>query len=97
MDIASIDYGDFIVVMIVLNIHIVINTCDVHEELSQNTSTILLKGEMNEARQVHLEWTPYNGWDQGVEYYIIEKKDAYGQWQLIRQVDGDVFNFDYQE
>lgn len=76
---------------------LVINTCDITEDLSPITSTVLLRGEMNEGRQVHLEWSPYKGWEQGVEYYILEKLDETGHWQILRQVDGNQLQYDYQE
>ena len=76
---------------------LVINTCNIDEDLSGHTSTIVLKGTMDELRQVHLNWTPYKGWPQGVEYYILEKLDANGHWQILKQVDGETFRYDYQE
>ncbi len=76
---------------------LVANTCNISEDLSGITSTIILKGEMNELRHVHLGWTPYEGWDTGVDYYILEKKDADGHWQIMRQVDGNTLNLDFQE
>lgn len=76
---------------------LVINTCNIAQDMSPITSTILLRGEMNEGRQVHLEWTPYKGWESGVDYYILEKKDDNGHWQLLKQVDGSQLNYDYQE
>ena len=76
---------------------LVVNTCDVDEDLSGITSTIILKGEMDEARQVLLTWTPYDGWESGVEYYIIERIDENGNWQLLKQVDGNILKYKYQE
>ena len=76
---------------------LVINTCNINEDPSMNTSTIVLKGNMDESRMVHLEWTPYKGWDHGVEYYILEKKDENGHWQFLKQVDGETRSYDYQE
>ena len=76
---------------------LVINECDIGEDLSGITSTIILKGEMDEARQVNLSWTPYEGWENGVEYYIIEKIDENGSWQLLRQVNGNILKYDFQE
>ncbi len=73
------------------------NTCDIAEDLSGNTSTIILQGVMDEDRQVHLNWTPYEGWENGVEYYIIEKIDENGNWQLLKQVDGNILRYDYQD
>jgi PKD repeat protein len=73
------------------------NTCDVNEDLSGITSTIILSGEMDDNRQVHLTWSPYEGWENGVEYYIIEKKDENGNWQLLKQINGNILKYDYQE
>ena len=76
---------------------LVINTCDIAEDLSGNTSTIILRGEMYEDRSVHLNWTKYNGWENGIDYYIIEKKDDLGNWILLKQVPGNTTDYDYQE
>lgn len=76
---------------------LVVNTCDITQDLSPSTNTILLRGEMDEARQVHLQWTPYSAWENGVEYYILEKLDEQGHWQVLRQVDGQTLRYDYQE
>ncbi len=76
---------------------LVINTCNIDEDLSGHTSTIVLKGDMDEFRKVHLNWTPYKGWAQGVEYYILEKLDENGHWQILKQVDGETFRYEYQE
>lgn len=76
---------------------LVINTCDIAEDLSGNTSTIILKGEMFEDRSVHLNWTKYNGWEMGIDHYVIEKKDDKGNWILLKQVPGDATDYDYQE
>ena len=73
------------------------NTCDINEDPSINTSTILLKGIMNDDRSVRLEWSPYIGWDQDVDYYIIEQRDINGEWILLKQVDGATNQYDFQE
>ncbi len=76
---------------------LVVNTCDIGEDLSGNTSTIVLKGEMGEDRIVQLYWTPYTGWENGIDHYIIEKKDEQGNWILLKQVQGNATEYDYQE
>ncbi|CAN5517672.1 hypothetical protein BH11BAC1_BH11BAC1_00350 [soil metagenome] len=76
---------------------LVLNTCDIAEDLSGNTSTIILKGEMFEDRSVHLNWTKYNGWEMGIDHYIIEKKDDQGNWILLKQMPGNATDYDYQE
>ena len=73
------------------------NLCNIDEDLSGHTSTIVLKGTMDEMRQVHLNWTGYKGWSSGVEYYILEKLDENGHWQILKQVDGETYRYDYQE
>jgi hypothetical protein len=66
----------------------VANTCDITEALSEPTTTIQLKGDKTEDRMVHLRWTPYNKWPEGVDHYLIEKQDENGQWNLLLQVPG---------
>jgi len=75
----------------------VINTCDINEDPSLNTSSILLKGEMHDDRSVHLYWSPYVGWENGVDHYVLEMLDSNGQWQFLKQVDGNTTQYDYQE
>ena len=76
---------------------LVLNTCDIAEDLSGNTSTIILKGEMREDRSVHLTWSKYNGWENGIDYYILEKKDDQGNWTILKQVPGNTNDYEYQE
>ncbi len=75
----------------------VINTCGIDEDLSTNTSTIVLRGDMDEGRRVYLQWSPYDGWESGVEYYVIEKKDGSGNWMRLKQLPGNTTQYDYQE
>jgi PKD repeat protein len=74
-----------------------VNSCDVIAKISEFTNTVLLKGEMNEASMVHLYWTPYEGWTNGVDYYIIEKRDPNGNWQLLKQVNGTTLEYDFPD
>jgi PKD repeat protein len=76
---------------------LVINTCNIDEELSPLTSTVLLRGEMNEGRQVELQWSPYTGWENGVDYYVLEKLDENGHWQILKRLDGTITEYKYQE
>jgi PKD repeat protein len=75
----------------------VLNTCDIAEDLSGNTSTILLKGKESEDYNITLKWNPYIGWDTGVDYYIIEKLEDGGSWELLKKVDGNVIDYTYHE
>ena len=76
---------------------LVVNTCNIGGDLSGHTSTIVLKGTMDEMRIVHLDWTGYKGWEHGVDYYILEKLDESGHWQFLKQVDGETLQYNYQE
>lgn len=64
------------------------NTCNVVALASKKSSSILLKAELIDGN-AQLSWTEYEGWDMGVEYYIIEKMNERGEWELIKKVDGD--------
>ena len=48
-------------------------------------------------RQVHLHGHLIRSGKTGVEYYILEKLDEQGHWQVLRQVDGQTLRYDYQE
>jgi hypothetical protein len=74
-----------------------VNSCNVVGNISEFTNTVLLKGEMNEASLVHLYWSPYEGWTNGVDYYIIEKRDPNGNWQLLKQVSGTTLEYDFPD
>ena len=74
-----------------------VNVCNINEEPNMNTSTILLKGEMRDDRSVRLHWSPYIGWDQGVDYYNVEQLDENNQWQYFIQVDGQTFQYEFQK
>jgi PKD repeat protein len=76
---------------------LVVNTCDIAEALSGNTSTIVLKSTENEDYNIHIFWTPYRGWDTGVDYYIIEKKEEGGNWEFLKKVDGETLDYIYHE
>ncbi len=42
-----------------------------------------------------LEWTPYQGWKEGVEKYEIQQQDENGNWKTIKTTDGKTNH--YQE
>jgi hypothetical protein len=73
------------------------NSCDIDEGLSDLTSSILLDGKMGEGREIMLQWSPYFGWKQGVEYFLIEKMDQYGTWKIIDTVDGSMTEYRYKD
>jgi hypothetical protein len=74
-----------------------VNACNITESPGTPSSTIVLEGEMDENYKVRLQWTPYTGWEQGVDYYVIEKQEEDGSWTRVRQVDGTTTTFERQE
>ena len=76
---------------------LVVNTCDITRDLSPSTNTILLRGEMDEARQVHLQWTPYSAWENGVEYYILENLTSRDTGKCSGKSTDKRSRYDYQE
>lgn len=64
------------------------NICNVRSIPGNTSNSILLNGQLNENNNANLQWTPYKGWDSGVEKYEIQKLDENGQWQTIKTVSG---------
>lgn len=74
----------------------VLNFCDIVSMESNKSSSILLKAELIDGA-VNLNWTGYDGWNMGVDYYIIEKMNENGQWETIKKVDGDKLQYEDNE
>jgi PKD repeat protein len=72
----------------------VINQCNIQAIISNDGSSILLKGDKTLNGGVALQWTNYIGWSAGVDQYIIERLDDFGQWQIIGTVPGSVTTFE---
>jgi hypothetical protein len=68
----------------------VINQCNIQAIISNDGSSILLRGEKTDDGGVQLYWTNYIGWNTGVDHYIIERLDDNGQWQVINTVPGNI-------
>lgn len=64
------------------------NVCDVRSGLSGEAQSILLKGFLNDNNGSRLEWTPYKGWQEGVDRYEIQQQDENGNWKTIKTTDG---------
>lgn len=69
-----------------------INLCRIKGMDSNKGSSILLKGELTDDNTFHLIWSAYEGWDLGVDYYILEKQNEYGEWEMIKKLDRNTFN-----
>jgi hypothetical protein len=65
----------------------VVSDCQVVGTLSNDGSSILLKSDW-ENEKTKLWWTKYTDWDTGVDYYIIEKENPFGQWDPVKTVPG---------
>jgi hypothetical protein len=76
---------------------IVVNSCGIQENLSDNTTTILLKGNKTEDRIIHLNWSPYDKWIDGVDHYEIERLNENGQWELIKRVNGSTTSTEFRD
>ncbi len=70
------------------------NSCG-EEIFSLPHRTILLSGEAREEKEeVVLAWTPYTGWQKGVERYEVWKKvDEEENYRLAGATDGTTFGF----
>ena len=67
----------------------VTNVCEVKNEPGKRGTSILLQAELIEEKP-NLFWTPYEDWEQGVEYYLVEKLNDLGKWEIIQKVDKKV-------
>lgn len=67
----------------------VINDCEVQNDPGDQGSSILLTSEKVNDMPV-LNWTPYQNWKEGVDVYIIEELDEYGNWIKVDAVGGSI-------
>ncbi len=64
------------------------NECGIISGRSNSGSSILLQVD-NEGNSKILNWTKYEEWIDGVDYYIIEKKENDQEWMEINRVNGE--------
>lgn len=62
------------------------NTCEVISFPSEIHRSILLNIQSDQYTD-KLKWTPYKGWDNQIEKYLIQKQDENGNWVTIKEVD----------
>lgn len=74
----------------------VLNLCDIVSMESNKSSSVLLQAELINGA-VNLKWTGYDGWNMGVDYYIIEKMNENGQWETIKKVEGNKLEYEDNE
>ncbi|MFN5223506.1 MAG: PKD domain-containing protein [Bacteroidota bacterium] len=76
----------------------IITDCDLVGEMSNQSSSIFLQSDYDYNNfKSKLWWTPYNAWDTGVDYYVIEKLNGLGTWDVIRTVDGNSLDTTFDE
>lgn len=64
------------------------NSCNVSTIRSNEGSSILLQTELND-EHILLKWNAYDGWNSGVDYYVVEKQNEQGEWKVVGRVDGE--------
>ncbi|MEP7263012.1 MAG: PKD domain-containing protein [Bacteroidota bacterium] len=65
-----------------------VNYCDVINSLSNEGSSILLKGIYDQNGKTRLRWTSYSNWSTNVDYYILEKMNDFGVWEQLKTTNG---------
>lgn len=76
----------------------IITDCELVGEVSNQSSSIFLQSDYDYNNfKSKLWWTPYNAWDTGVDYYVIEKLNGLGTWDVIRTVDGNTLDTTFDE
>jgi hypothetical protein len=67
------------------------NACDLRGLEGESSDNIVLKAEAQDDLFINLEWTPYEGWGaHGVGFYMIERQNSDGSWEVIKTVPGTV-------
>jgi PKD repeat protein len=65
-----------------------VNYCDVVNSFSNDGSSILLKGLFDDSGRARLRWTSYSNWNNGVDYYTLERLNDFGVWEQIKTLGG---------
>ncbi|GAB3333320.1 hypothetical protein GCM10027429_13770 [Marivirga atlantica] len=64
------------------------NICEIDTESSEAVETILLTKE-DYLSKYKLQWNQYTGWEEGVLKYLLQKENALGEWETIREIPAD--------
>jgi len=70
----------------------VINQCPASNNIGEIGTSILLQSEKISETKGLLNWTPYQGWQQGVEAYQIQMLNEFNEWVTVKVVDGTILN-----
>lgn len=65
------------------------NACDTDTRVGLIGSSIHLQKEESGLQNI-LKWSRYSDWSTGVDFYVIEKMDEYGNWVELQRVPGSV-------
>ena len=68
----------------------VVNGCQENNVMGVEGTSILLKSTKINENQGSLEWTPYQGWKEGVDYYEIQVLNEFNQWETVKIVKGSI-------
>ena len=69
------------------------NACGLEGRYGEFSDNVVLKADPAGSFFIKLDWTPYTGWgDNGVGFYIIERQNEDGSWEVIQQVQGNVLS-----
>jgi PKD repeat protein len=69
------------------------NACELLGIEGLASDNVVLKAEAVGDVSIQLEWTPYLGWgNNGVGFYIVEKQNEDGSWDIIEHLPGSVLN-----
>lgn len=62
----------------------VINTCINKNNLTNIGSSVLLKAKQINDHSGKLDWTEYEGWENGVKNYKLQRLNEFNQWETIQ-------------
>ena len=67
------------------------NACNLVGREGETSDNIVLKAVAQDDLFIRLDWTPYEGWGaHGVGFYMIERQNSDGSWEVIKTVPGHV-------
>ncbi len=67
------------------------NSCNLVGREGESSDNIVLKAEAQDDLFIRLDWTPYEGWGaHGVGFYMIERQNIDGSWEVLKTVPGSV-------
>jgi len=65
----------------------VVNDCSIDTEISDESNTMLLQKNV-QFRKYELKWNAFEGWEEGVKKYVIQRLNDKGEWETVEEVEG---------